>query len=167
MGGVRTCQGSKHRLTIRLENLLSCPKIDATSFPLTSGQIVCCQVDLRSSLEGFSARVGNLDFWHHPDLTRKRWGTKIRPAVILSVKQDTKRGLWMIQVACIGQGDPSLLGNAVSFVPITSLPTDGSITPDPTWRVPNSYCYVFMYPTVFYCYPGEVSYFICSARTFG
>jgi len=73
----------------------------------------------------------------------------------------------MIQVACIGQGDPSLLGNAVSFVPITSLPTDGSITPDPTWRVPNSYCYVFMYPTVFYCYPGEVSHFICSVRTFG
>ena len=60
--------------------------LDVISFLLTSGQIVCCQVGLHGTLEGFSARAGNLDFWHHLDLTRKRWGTKIHPAVVLTVK---------------------------------------------------------------------------------
>jgi len=126
-----------------------------TKCPVTPGQIVCCQIDLRTSLEGFSARAGNPDFYHDPDLTRMRWGTKIRPAVILKTELRSQ-GIWMVWVACIGQGNPSALGNKISFVAITSTPTEGSVVPNPTWQVPNSYCYVYMYPTLFYCYPGEV-----------
>ena len=42
------------------------------------------------------------------------------------------------------------------MVPISSSPTNGSVTPNPTWPFSDSYCYAFPQPMKFFCYPGEV-----------
>jgi len=145
---------------VRIESLLACPKPGTTEPPLSPGQIICCQIDPRTSVEGYSARAGNPEFQRDANLTRQRWTTAIRPALVLEVERDKYSGLWTVQVACIGQGDPNLLGDEVIFAPISPSRADGNVVPSPAWPVPNTYCYVFMYPTIFYCYPGEVLHYL-------
>jgi hypothetical protein len=129
------------RLAARVESLLTCPRPERTDAPLSQGQIVCCQIDPRTSLESYGARAGNPEFRRNANLTRERWRTAIRPAVVLEAEQEEYPGLWRIQVACVGQGDPNLLGDEVTFVPISSR-GHGNFVPSPAWPVPNTYCYV-------------------------
>ena len=141
----------------RVESLPTRATPEKTEPPLSPGQIICCQIDPRTSVEGYSARAGNPEFQRDANLTRQSWNTAIRPAVVLEVKREYP-GPWVVQVASIGQGDPNLLGDEVTFVPISPSRANGNVVPSPAWPVPNTYCYVFMYPTIFRCYPGEVLY---------
>jgi hypothetical protein len=124
--------------------------------PLTlrPGQIVCCQTDVRTTLEGYSARAGDPLFWRDPSLSSEKWDTSVRPAVVLSVEMDEGTKLWSVRVVCIGRGTLSTTDSNV--VPISPLPAEGSVTPSPVWPLPDSYCYTFPRPMKFLCYPGEV-----------
>ncbi|KAG1863690.1 kinase-like domain-containing protein [Suillus subluteus] len=124
------------------------------TIPLCPGQIVCCQIDVRTTLEGYSARVGDPLFWRDPGLSPEKWDTAVRPAVILWVGTDRRSKLPSIVVVCIGQG--ALSSTDMNVVPISSLPVEGSLTPSPAWPLSNSYCYIFPRPMQFLCYPGEV-----------
>jgi len=131
-----------------------CPVPNDPSFALRSGQIVCCQIDTRTTLEGYSARAGDPSFWRDPSLSPDKWNTAIRPAVVLQAEVDKRTLLWTIQVICIGRG--ALISTEANIVPISSSPTNGSVMPSPTWPFSDSYCYAFPQPMKFFCYPGEV-----------
>lgn len=67
---------------------------------------------------------------------------------------DERSKLQSIVVVCIGQG---VLSSAdMNVVPISSSPTEGSLTPSPAWPLSDSYCYIFPRLMRFVCYPGEV-----------
>ncbi|KAG1847532.1 kinase-like domain-containing protein [Suillus subalutaceus] len=121
------------------------------TIPLRPGKIVCCQIDVRTTLEGYSARVGDPFFWRDPGLSPEKWDTAVRPAVILWVGTDRRSKLPSIVVVCIGQG--ALSSTDMNVVPISSLPAEGSLTPSPAWPLSNSYCYIFPRPMQFLCYP--------------
>jgi hypothetical protein len=124
------------------------------AFPLRSGQIVCCQADVRTTLEGYSARAGDPSFWRDPSLSSDKWDTPVRPAVVLNVEMNKRTKLWTVEVVCIGRG--ALPSTHLNVVPISSLPAEGSVTPSPVWPLSDSYCYIFPRPMKFFCYPGEV-----------
>jgi len=124
------------------------------TIPLCPGQIVCCQIDVRTTLEGYSARAGDPLFWRDPSLSPAKWDTAVRPAVVLRVGIDERSKLQSIVVVCIGQG--VLSSTDMNVVPISSSPTEGSLTPSPAWPLSDSYCYIFPWLMRFVCYPGEV-----------
>ncbi|KAG2119123.1 kinase-like domain-containing protein, partial [Suillus discolor] len=120
---------------------------------LCPGQIVCCQIDVRTTLEGYSARAGDPLFWWDPSLSPEKWDTAVRPAVVLRVGIDGRSKLQSIVVVCIGQG--VLSSTDMNVIPISSSPTEGSLTPSPAWPLSDSYCYIFPWLMRFVCYPGE------------
>ena len=129
-----------------------CPFPDGPNFTLQPGQkIVCCQIDARTTLEGYSARAGDPLFWRDPSLSPDEWNTTIRPAVVLQAEVDKRT---LLQVICIGRG--TLVSTEANVVPISPSPTNGCVTPSPTWSFSDSYCYAFPRPLKIYCYPGEV-----------
>lgn len=130
-----------------------CPLICVDTIPLCPGQIVCCQIDVRTTLEGYSARAGDPLFWRDPSLSPAKWDTAVRPAVVLRVGIDERSKLQSIVVVCIGQG--VLSSTDMNVVPISSSPTEGSLTPSPAWPLSDSYCYIFPWLMRFVCYPGE------------
>jgi len=136
------------------DDLLLCPVPNDPIFPLRSGQIVCCQADVRTTLEGYSARAGDPSFWRDSSLSPERWNTVVRPAVVLNVEIDKRTMLWSVHVACIGRG--ALSSTSPNVVPISPLPAKGSVTPNPTWPLSDCYCYIFPRPMKFLCYPGEI-----------
>jgi len=131
-----------------------CPVPNESSLPLHPGQIVCCQVDVRTTLEGYSARAGDPSFWRDPSLSPDKWNTAVRPAVILRVERDNRTMLWTVHVVCIGRGALSLAD--ANAVPISSSHTECSVATSPAWPLSDSYCYIFPRPMKFHCYPGEV-----------
>ncbi|KAG2051274.1 hypothetical protein BDR06DRAFT_591079 [Suillus hirtellus] len=46
----------------------SLPRICVDTIPLCPGQIVCCQIDVRITIEGYSARASVPLFWRDPSL---------------------------------------------------------------------------------------------------
>ncbi|KAG2119145.1 uncharacterized protein F5147DRAFT_648196 [Suillus discolor] len=75
------------------------------TIPLCPGQVVCCQIDIRTTLEGYSARVGDPLFWRDPGLSPEKWNTAaVCPATVLWVGIDNQSELQSIVVVCIGQG---------------------------------------------------------------
>ncbi|KAG1902983.1 kinase-like domain-containing protein [Suillus fuscotomentosus] len=131
----------------------SCPLTCVDTISLCPGQIVCCQIDVRTTLEGYSARAGDPLFWRDPSLSPEKWDTAVRPAVVLRVGIDERSKLQSIVVICIGQG--VLSSTDMNVVPISSSPTEGSLTPSPAWPLSDSYCYIFPWLMRFVCYPGE------------
>ncbi|KAG2119118.1 kinase-like domain-containing protein, partial [Suillus discolor] len=119
----------------------SLPRICVDTIPLCPGQIVCCQIDVRTTIEGYSARAGDPLFCRDPSLSPEKWDTAVRPAVVLRVGIDERSKLQSIVVVCIGQG--VLSSTDMNVVPISSSPTEGSLTPSPAWPLSDSYCYIF------------------------
>ncbi|KAG1902947.1 kinase-like domain-containing protein [Suillus fuscotomentosus] len=113
-----------------LSDSLPGPLICVDTIPLCPGQIVCCQIDVRTTIEGYSTRAGDPLFWRDPSLSPEKWDTAVRPAVLQS-----------IVVICIGQG--VLSSTDMNVVPNSSSPTEGSLMPSPTWPLSDSYCYIF------------------------
>ncbi|KAG2345119.1 kinase-like protein [Suillus weaverae] len=130
------------------------PLIRDDTFPLCPGQIICCQINVRTTLEGYSARAGDSLFWRDPSLSPEKWDTAVRPAVVLWVGIDRLSELQSIVVVSIGQG--ALSSTDINVVPISSSPAEGSVTPSPAWPLSDSYCYIFPRLMQFVCYPGEV-----------
>lgn len=139
-----------------------CPIPNDPSFSVCPGQIICCQADVRTTLEGYSARAGDPSFWRDPSLSPEKWNTAIRPAVVLDVELDKRTLLWAIKVVCIGRG--ALSSTAINVIPISLSPAMDSVTPVPTWPLSDSYYYVFPRPMTFLCYPGEVIYIVSQLR---
>ncbi|KIM84488.1 hypothetical protein PILCRDRAFT_384823 [Piloderma croceum F 1598] len=131
-----------------------CPVPNDPTFALRPGQIICCQINARTTLEGYSARAGDPSFWRDPSLSPDTWNTVIRPAIVLQVEIDKSTKLWTVKVICIGRG--TLTSTDANMVSISSSPTNGSVTPSPAWPLSDSYCYAFPRPQKFFCYPGEV-----------
>lgn len=127
------------------------------TFVLRPGEIVCCQTNVRTTLEGYSARAGDASFWRDPSLSPEKWNTAVRPAVVLDVGINKRTKLWFVHVACIGRGVLSSTDGNV--VPISPLSSQDSVTPSPSWPLSDSYCYIFPRPMKFLCYPGEVLHF--------
>ncbi|KAG1857268.1 kinase-like domain-containing protein [Suillus tomentosus] len=132
----------------------SLPRICVDTIPLCPGQIVCCQIDVRTTIEGYSARAGDPLFWRDPSLSPEKWDTAVRPAVVLQVGIDRRSKLQSIVVVCIGQG--VLSSTDMNVVPISSSLTESSLTPSPAWPLSDSYYYIFPWLMRFVCYPGEI-----------
>jgi hypothetical protein len=131
-----------------------CPVPNDPNFALRPGQIVCCQIDTRTTLEGYNARAGDPSFWRDSSLSPDKWNTAIHPAVVLQVEVDKQTLLWTIQIICIGRG--ALISTDANVVPISPSPTNDSVTPSPAWPFSDSYCYAFPRPLKLFCYPGQV-----------
>lgn len=130
------------------------PLVSVDTIPLRSEQIIYCQIDLRTTLEGYGARAGDPLFWRDPSLSPEKWNTAVRPAVVIWVGINERTKLQSIKVVCTAQ--EALSPADMNVVPISSSPTEGSLTPSPTWPLPDSYCYIFLRPMQFVFYPGEV-----------
>jgi len=69
-------------------------------------------------------------FCRNLSLSPDEWNTTIRPAVVPQAEVDKRTLLWTIQVVCIGRD--TLIFTEANVVPISSSPTNGSVTPSPT-----------------------------------
>ncbi|KAG1752310.1 uncharacterized protein EDB91DRAFT_510269 [Suillus paluster] len=77
----------------------------------------------------------------------------VRPAVIFWIGIDRYTNLWSINLVCIVKG--TLSSTDINVVPVSSSPTEGSMTSTPAWPLSDFYCYIFPRPMKFLCYPGE------------
>jgi hypothetical protein len=126
------------------------PVLNEPTFAFLSGQIVCCQADVRTTLGRVQRPSGRSLILARSESLIRQMGY----SSVLSVEMDKRINLWTIKVFCIGR--EALPSTHPNVIPISSLFAEGSVTPSPAWPLSDSYCYIFPRPMKFFCYPGEV-----------
>lgn len=113
--------------------------------PVEVGQIVLAQLISSVTAEGYSIQVGHEhSYVHDSSYDTPDWTAPPRPAVVLSILWDDRVGTYRFWVVAIARFDQSS-NPTVSISrpdPFPSNAAGDSVSFEPDWPLPNSYCYV-------------------------
>jgi len=113
--------------------------------PAAAGDLVLVQINLQTSVEGYTLWDDNSSYWRDPSLSEASWRIPFRPAVILSttVKEEGRFSFLLVPLA---NGTP---GDALSLreIGVDGLPNSLS----------NLSAYVFPRAMEVHCFPNQVN----------
>jgi len=112
--------------------------------PAAAGDLVLVQINLQTSVEGYTLRDDNSSYWPDPSLSEAAWRIPFRPAVILSTTEK-EEGRFSFLLVPLANGTP---GDALSLreIGLDGLPNSLS----------NLSAYVFPRAMEVHCFPSQV-----------
>ena len=113
--------------------------------PAAAGDLVLVQINLQTSVEGYTLRDDNSSYWPDLSLSEASWRIPFRPAVILSTTEK-EEGRFSFLLVPLANGTP---GDGLSLreIGVDGLPNSLS----------NLSAYVFPRAMEVHCFPSQVN----------